>query len=110
MQLTNEQLFLSELEQQNLLTQRSTQNRLQLTDEQQQVNQLYAQMQWLAAAVDPTLQPHVAAMHTRSLQDIAGLEKKMLRAEKRKNTDQHRQAFHTAFCHTPQSFVTGKGR
>lgn len=91
LQLTKEQLFISEMEQQNLLTKRSTQNRLQLTDEQQQVNQLYAQMQWLAAAVDPTLQPHVAALHTRSLQDIIGLEKKMLRAEKRKNTDQHRQ-------------------
>ncbi len=91
LQLTTKQLFISEMEQQNLLTKRSTQNRLQLTDEQQQVNQLYAQMQWLAAAVDPTLQPHVAALHTRSLQDIIGLEKKMLRAEKRKNTDQHRQ-------------------
>ena len=93
LQLATEQLFISEMEQQNLLTKRSTQNRLQLTNEQQQVNQLYGQMQWLAAAVDPTLQPHVAALHTRSLQDIAGLEKKMLRAEKRKNTDQHRQLF-----------------
>ena len=91
LQLTTAQLFISEMEQQNLLTKRSSQNRLQLTEEQQQVNQLYAQMQWLAAAIDPTLQPHVAALHTRSLQDIIGLEKKMLRAEKRKNTDQHRQ-------------------
>ncbi len=91
LQLTKEQLFITEMEQQNLLTKRSTHNRLQLTEEQQQVNQLYAQMQGLAAAVDPTLQPHVAALHTRSLQDITGLEKKMLRAEKRKNTDQHRQ-------------------
>lgn len=85
------QLFLPEAELQNMLTKRSTQNRLTLADEEQQINQLFAQMQWLAAAVDPTLQPHVASLHTRSLQNIHGLEKKMLRAEKRKYTDLHRQ-------------------
>ena len=91
LQLDNRQLFLSELEQQNLLTRRSTEHRLELDDEEAQVNELYSQMQYLAAAVDPTLQPHVAALHTRVLQDIHSVEKKMLRAEKRKNTDQHRQ-------------------
>ncbi|MES2776876.1 MAG: bacillithiol biosynthesis cysteine-adding enzyme BshC [Bacteroidota bacterium] len=91
LQLTVPQLFLGEMELQNLLTERSTKNRLKLDEEEEQVNQLYAQMQWLAAAVDPTLQPHVASLHTRSLQSIHGLEKKMLRAEKRKNTDQHKQ-------------------
>ncbi|MEO7309515.1 MAG: bacillithiol biosynthesis cysteine-adding enzyme BshC [Chitinophagaceae bacterium] len=91
LQLTIPQLFSSEMDLQNLLTERSTKNRLKLTQEEEQVNQLYAQMQWLAAAVDPTLQPHVASLHTRSLQNIHGLEKKMLRAEKRKFKDQHRQ-------------------
>ena len=105
LQLTTAQLFISEMEQQNLLTKRSSQNRLQLTEEQQQVNQLYAQMQWLAAAIDPTLQPHVAALHTRSLQDIIGLEKKMLRAEKRKNTDQHRQLSTLRSAINPNNFL-----
>jgi len=89
--LTFPQLFLSEMEQDNLLTKQESKNKLALFDEQQQVNQLYGQMQYLAAAVDPSLQAHVAALHTRALQDIDGLEKKMLRSEKRKFSDRNRQ-------------------
>ena len=91
LQLTIPQLFLPEMELENMLTIRSSENCLQLNDQTATVNELYAQMQSLAAAVDPTLQPHVAALHTGALQNIAGLEKKMLRAEKRKFSDQHRQ-------------------
>ncbi|HEX2535505.1 MAG TPA: bacillithiol biosynthesis BshC, partial [Chitinophagaceae bacterium] len=44
-----------------------------------------------AAGIDPTLAKHVAALRARSLNHLKELEKKMLRAEKRKYGDQHRQ-------------------
>ncbi|MER3470005.1 MAG: bacillithiol biosynthesis cysteine-adding enzyme BshC [Chitinophagaceae bacterium] len=44
-----------------------------------------------ASAVDPTLSQHVAAIKKRSLKTLQELEKKMLRAEKRKYADQQRQ-------------------
>jgi bacillithiol biosynthesis cysteine-adding enzyme BshC len=84
-------IFQSEIDLQNIITQRTTTNRLKLTDEQQQITHLYTQIQNLASAVDPTLQPHVAALHTRTLQAIRNLESKMLKAEKRKHNDQLRQ-------------------
>ena len=41
--------------------------------------------------VDATLSKHVAAIEARSLKALQELEKKMLRAEKRKYADLHRQ-------------------
>jgi bacillithiol synthase len=52
---------------------------------------LYEQIQQQATSVDQTLAKHVAAIKARSLTALEELEKKMLRAEKRKHTDLQNQ-------------------
>ena len=53
--------------------------------------QLFEQIRQQATLVDKTLTNHVEAIQTRSLKALQGLEKKMLRAEKRKYADLQRQ-------------------
>ncbi len=85
--LSIEQLFLPEKDQFEMLVKANTTHRLQVDDEEKKIGAIYASMQEAAAAIDPTLQAHVAALHTRMLQHLHKLEAKMLRAEKRHHTD-----------------------
>jgi bacillithiol synthase len=64
---------------------------LSLETEQAELFAYYQQLGQKAAAVDPTLQKHVAALQTKALQKVAALEKKMLRAKKRSYAVQARQ-------------------
>ena len=57
----------------------------QLNGEVNGVHELYNGIGDVAAAVDVTLTAHVASLKTKMLQQLASLEKKMLRAEKRKH-------------------------
>ena len=52
---------------------------------------LYEQIRQQAETVDQSLSKHVAAIRARSMKELQELEKKMLRAEKRKFSDQQRQ-------------------
>lgn len=52
---------------------------------------LYEEIRTQAESIDQTLSQYVIAMKTRSLKELQELEKKMLRAEKRKYVDQQRQ-------------------
>jgi uncharacterized protein YllA (UPF0747 family) len=52
---------------------------------------LYEQMRAQAVSIDQTLSQYVLAMKARSIKEMQALEKKMLRAEKRKYADQQRQ-------------------
>jgi bacillithiol synthase len=52
---------------------------------------LYEKIGHQAGTIDPTLAKHVAAIKAKSLKTLKELEKKMLRAEKRKFSDQLRQ-------------------
>jgi uncharacterized protein YllA (UPF0747 family) len=54
--------------------------------EQQEIYGLYKGIQEKASVIDSTLKPHVAALHVASLKGLINLEKKFLRAEKRKHT------------------------
>jgi len=56
-----------------------------------ELEQLYEGFKKQAAAVDSTLEKHVDALKTKTVYRLQELEKKMLRAEKRKFTDQQRQ-------------------
>lgn len=56
-----------------------------------EVNAAYDAMHRQATAIDPTLGPHVESLRVRSVDKIKALEKKMLRAERRKMTDQRTQ-------------------
>ncbi|MDQ3279103.1 MAG: bacillithiol biosynthesis cysteine-adding enzyme BshC, partial [Bacteroidota bacterium] len=57
----------------------------------EQANALYETIREQAETIDPTLSQYVAAIKARSLKELQELEKKMLRAEKRKFADQQRQ-------------------
>lgn len=52
---------------------------------------LFEEVRRKAENIDQTLSQYVAAIKTRSIKELQELEKKMLRAEKRKYTDQQRQ-------------------
>ncbi len=58
---------------------------LKLTGEKEKLNLIYSEIENLAGDIDNTLKSHVAALQTKTLKAINGLEKKMLRAEKRKH-------------------------
>ena len=60
---------------------------LQLAAEMEQVNALYKQIRMASVELSPTLGQHVDALQTRTLKNLGTLEKKMLRAEKRKYSD-----------------------
>ncbi len=56
-----------------------------------EIEKLYDLFKKQASAVDPTLEQHVDALRSQALEKIINLEKKMVRAEKRKFSDQQRQ-------------------
>jgi uncharacterized protein YllA (UPF0747 family) len=57
----------------------------------EKASELFEQIKLQAGAIDPTLSKHVAAIQTRSLKTLEELEKKMMRAEKRKFSDHQNQ-------------------
>lgn len=87
LQVNHKQLFQKETALINELVRSNTHSRLDTKKEQADIYHLYEQLQLVASGIDPTLKPHVAALHTRSLQGLLGLEKKLLRAEKRKHAE-----------------------
>ncbi|MBL7730651.1 MAG: bacillithiol biosynthesis BshC, partial [Chitinophagaceae bacterium] len=59
-----------------------------------ELEKLYELFRQQAGAIDTTLMQHVEALKTKTVHRLQELEKKMLRAEKRKYTDQQRQIQH----------------
>jgi uncharacterized protein YllA (UPF0747 family) len=66
-----------------LVKKRST-RQLGLEKEREAITALYSQLQAVTSSIDPTLQQHTEALQTKALKPLVELEKKMLRAEKRK--------------------------
>jgi bacillithiol biosynthesis cysteine-adding enzyme BshC len=60
-------------------------HRLDLETETRRMQEAYRSVASAAEAVDPTLRNHVAALEKKTLDRLKELEKKMLRAEKRKH-------------------------
>jgi len=79
--------FLPELELVNKYVVNQSQNQLTLSEEIIEFKNLYAQIHNKASVIDQSLKAHVAFLETNTLKKIATLEKKLLRAEKRKFTD-----------------------
>jgi bacillithiol synthase len=75
----------------NKLVLRESKNEVKLNGSLSTVEQLYEEFKKQAAAVDTTLTQHVDALKLKTVQRLQELEKKMLRAEKRKFSDQQRQ-------------------
>jgi bacillithiol biosynthesis cysteine-adding enzyme BshC len=83
--------FLPEQELLNKLVARESKNEVKLNGSLTELEQLYENFKKQAVAVDTTLAKHVDALKVKTVEGLQGLEKKMLRAEKRKFTDQQRQ-------------------
>jgi len=84
-------LFAPEEQLLNSLVRDNSTNALHLGAEREALNRLYDEMEAKAVATDATLKGHVEALRTRALYRVDELEKKMLRAEKRKFVDHRRQ-------------------
>jgi uncharacterized protein YllA (UPF0747 family) len=85
------EIFKSEEELVNELVKRESQQQLSLDEEIIIANQYYEKLKTLARPVDPTLVQHVEALQKKALDPLQDLEKKLLKAEKRKFSDQQRQ-------------------
>jgi bacillithiol biosynthesis cysteine-adding enzyme BshC len=88
---TIEDFFLPEEELLNRLVESSTSNKLKLNGTFSETEELYNLIKKQATSVDITLEKHVEALKIQTLNRLQELEKKMLRAEKRKFADQQRQ-------------------
>lgn len=88
---TAEDFFLPEQELMNRLVARETRNKTKLNGPLTELEQLYETFKKQAKTVDSSLEKHVDALKLRTIHRLQELEKKMLRAEKRKFTDQQRQ-------------------
>lgn len=86
--------FLPEQELMNLLVNREAGKKIKLNGAFTQAEELYAALKQQAEAIDPTLSQHVDALKTKALYRLQELEKKLLRAEKRKFTEQQQQIQH----------------
>ncbi|MFN4284788.1 MAG: bacillithiol biosynthesis cysteine-adding enzyme BshC [Lacibacter sp.] len=71
--------------------QRHSKNRLHLGPEREAIKAQYASLEKVAGAIDVTLQPHVRALYAQAEKRLHELEKKMVRAEKRKHADVQRR-------------------
>jgi bacillithiol biosynthesis cysteine-adding enzyme BshC len=89
--LSLEEIFRPASEIMNTLVHNRTSRTLTLNGNFEMAEKLFEQISEKAGNIDPTLAVHVAALKTRSLKDLHELEKKMLRAEKRKFEDEERQ-------------------
>jgi uncharacterized protein YllA (UPF0747 family) len=84
-------LFRSGEELVNEMVRRESQHSLSLEREITEANRYYESLKELARPVDPTLEQHVQALQARALDPIRSLEKKLLKAERRKFGDLQRQ-------------------
>ena len=75
----------------NEVVAKNSSNPVSLNGKFEKAEELFEQIRLQADSIDPTLSQHVAAIKARSFKVLQELEKKMLRAEKRKFSDQERQ-------------------
>jgi len=88
---TIEDFFLSQQELLNRIVMNESKNEVKLNGSLTELEKMYESFKKQASAVDSTLEKHVEALKLRTVHRLQELEKKMLRAEKRKFTDQQRQ-------------------
>ncbi|MFT4023824.1 MAG: bacillithiol biosynthesis cysteine-adding enzyme BshC [Flavihumibacter sp.] len=89
--IDTDDLFKKEEQLLNELVKRDSAVQIHLSNEIRDAGAFYSHVQGIAGKVDSTLVPHVESLQKRMLHQLQELEKKMLRAEKRKFSDQSRQ-------------------
>ena len=87
----------------NELVKRESQQQLTLLEEVNNADEYYGHLKSIAGNIDETLVTHVAALQTKALKSLFTLEKKMLRAEKKKYDSQHRQILDIKSALFPQN-------
>ena len=75
----------------NAIVARESKLQLSLAEEKEQLITFYMHLKKVTAKVDITLSEHAAALQAKAFEKVEALEKKMLRAEKRKFSAQQRQ-------------------
>lgn len=75
----------------NTIVTRDSENEVRLNGTLQEAATFYEELKKKAEVIDPTLSRHVESLRTQAVKRLVELEKKMLRAEKRKYSDQSRQ-------------------
>lgn len=75
----------------NDLIKRDSNSILNLEKQKEQLDEIYSAIKDLVNSIDITLRAHVEALERKQLKKLSALEKKMLRAEKRKFSDQENQ-------------------
>jgi len=84
-------LFKPEQDLLNELVKRESSLQLNLDKEKKELAELYSKIRTTATSIDVTLEKHTAALYKRAFDKLEALEKKMLRAEKKKFEAQQRQ-------------------
>lgn len=82
--LNTKDIFLPETQLLNSVIERSG-KKPELNGQLTKVEQVYAQLDELVADIDSSLSQHVAALKTKTLNQLQNLEKKMMRAERKKH-------------------------
>ena len=88
---TIEDFFLSREELLNRIVMNESKNEVKLNGSLSKLEQMYESFKKQASAVDSSLEKHVESLKLQTVHRLQELEKKMLRAEKRKYADQQRQ-------------------
>jgi uncharacterized protein YllA (UPF0747 family) len=91
LQISVEDIFRGDQELLNELVRRQSSKQLSLAGEITNFTTYYDKLKTVASQVDDTLSTHVAALQTRAIKPLHELEKKLLRAEKRKFEIEARQ-------------------
>jgi bacillithiol synthase len=89
--LTITDLFKNEQDLINKLVKQESTQQLSLQKEQQAITTVYATIKTIVDAIDVTLAKHTEALKVQALKKITNLEKKMLRAERKKFEAQQRK-------------------
>lgn len=87
LKFTSVDLFNGEEALLNNIVKKQTPHRLQLDEEKFKIQQAYFSIKKLVKEIDVTLEQHAGALETQTNKRLDAMEKKMLRAEKRKFAD-----------------------
>jgi len=81
-------LFHSQEEIMSEIVNRNTESQLSLVNEIEEISKYYDRINYLSGSIDATLEKHAASLKVRAIKALQALEKKMLRAEKRKFSEE----------------------
>ena len=85
--LSIEEIFANEEMLINEMVKKQSQHQLSLQSEMDEVSTYYQKLKTITTPVDPTLSKHVESLQAKALKPLKELEKKLLKAEKRKFED-----------------------